>query len=74
VHRSQNLGAGWLAQVDPTSLIVRFFSAEFGQPAPGATKVEHWLDVLKEAEVIEGEGQDTHMRYCSATTTVLNYA
>lgn len=61
------------AIVDPTSLIVRFFSAEFGQPAPGATKVEHWLDVLKDAQKIEGEEQGTHMRYCSATTTVLNY-
>jgi CubicO group peptidase (beta-lactamase class C family) len=57
--------------VDPTSLIVRFFSAEFGQPAPGATKVEHWLDVVKEAKKIDGEGQGEQMRYCSATTTVL---
>jgi CubicO group peptidase (beta-lactamase class C family) len=61
------------AITDPTSLIVRFFSAEFGQPAPGATQVEHWLDVLKGAKPIEGEAQGTHMRYCSATTTVLNY-
>jgi CubicO group peptidase (beta-lactamase class C family) len=61
------------AITDPTSLIVRFFSAEFGQPAPGATEVEHWLDVLKGAKPIEGEAQGTHMRYCSATTTVLNY-
>jgi CubicO group peptidase (beta-lactamase class C family) len=57
--------------VDPTSIIVRFFSAEFGQPAPGATKVEHWLDVVKEAKKIDGEDQGTVMRYCSATTTVL---
>jgi CubicO group peptidase (beta-lactamase class C family) len=57
--------------VDPTSLIVRFFSAEFGQPAPGATKAEHWLDVVKEAKKIDGEGQGEQMRYCSATTTVL---
>jgi CubicO group peptidase (beta-lactamase class C family) len=61
------------AIVDPSSLIVRFFSAEFGQPAPGATTVEHWLDVVKVAKKIEGEGQGTHMRYCSATTTVLVY-
>ncbi len=61
------------AIIDPNSLIVRFFSAEFGQPAPGATRVEHWLDVLKEAKNLEGEEQGTHMRYCSATTTVLNY-
>jgi CubicO group peptidase (beta-lactamase class C family) len=61
------------AIVDPTSLIVRFFSAEFGQPAPGATEVEHWIDVVKVAEKIEGEDQGTHMRYCSATTTVLVY-
>jgi CubicO group peptidase (beta-lactamase class C family) len=59
------------AIVDPTSLIVRFFSAEFGQPAPGATEVEHWVDVVKIAKRIEGEDQGTHMRYCSATTTVL---
>jgi CubicO group peptidase (beta-lactamase class C family) len=57
--------------VDPTSLIVRFFSAEFGQPAPGATKVEHWLEVVKEAKKIDGEDQGEQMRYCSATTTVL---
>jgi len=61
------------AITDPTSLIVRFFSAEFGQPAPGATQVEHWMDVLVGAENIEGEEQGTHMRYCSATTTVLTY-
>ena len=59
------------AIVDPTSLIVRFFSAEFGQPAPDATKVEHWMDVIKGADTIEGEDQGTHMRYCSATTTLL---
>jgi CubicO group peptidase (beta-lactamase class C family) len=59
------------AIVDPTSLIVRFFSAEFGQPAPGATKVEHWMDVVRIADKIDGEDQGTHMRYCSATTTVL---
>ena len=59
------------AIIDPTSLIVRFFSAEFGQPAPGATEVEHWMDVVKIAEKIDGEDQGTHMRYCSATTTVL---
>jgi CubicO group peptidase (beta-lactamase class C family) len=61
------------AITDPTSLIVRFFSAEFGQPAPGATKVEHWMDVLLDAKKIDGEAQGTHMRYCSATTTVLTY-
>jgi len=61
------------AIVDPTSLIVLFFSAEFGEPAPGATKVEHWLDVLKEAQPLAGEDQGTVMRYCSATTTVLNH-
>ena len=60
------------AIVDPGSLIVRFFSAEFGEPAPGATKVEHWLDVLKSAEKIDGEDQGTVMRYASATTTLLN--
>jgi CubicO group peptidase (beta-lactamase class C family) len=59
--------------VDPTSLIVRFFSAEFGQPAPGATDVEHWLDVVKLAESIDGETPGTRMRYASATTTVLNH-
>jgi hypothetical protein len=42
--------------VAPTSIIDRFFSAEFGQPAPGATKVEHWLDVVKEAKTIDGKG------------------
>jgi CubicO group peptidase (beta-lactamase class C family) len=61
------------AIIDPSSLIVRFFSAEFGQPAPSATQVEYWLDVLKQANTIEGEAQGTVMRYCSATTTVLNY-
>jgi CubicO group peptidase (beta-lactamase class C family) len=61
------------ALIDPDSLIVRFFSAEFGQPAPGATQIEHWLDVLKEAQNLEDEAQGTVMRYCSGTTTLLNH-
>lgn len=59
--------------IDPTNLIVRFFSAEPGEPAPGGTDVEHWLDVVKLAESIDGEAPGTRMRYVSATTTVLNY-
>lgn len=59
--------------IDPDSIIVRFFSAEFGAPAPGAEKVESWLDVVKQAELIEGELPGTVNRYSSATTTVLNY-
>ncbi|CAM4359237.1 serine hydrolase domain-containing protein [Vibrio agarivorans] len=59
--------------LDPQSIIVRFFSAEFGQPVPGGTDVEGWLDVVKDAEKIEGEKPGEVNRYSSATTTVLNY-
>ncbi|MEZ9320343.1 serine hydrolase domain-containing protein [Vibrio sp. 10N.261.49.A12] len=59
--------------LDPESIIVRFFSAEFGQPAPGKEVVENWLDVVKQAEKIDGEKPGEVNRYSSATTTVLNY-
>jgi CubicO group peptidase (beta-lactamase class C family) len=32
--------------VDPQSIIVRFFSAEFGQPVPDGKKVESWIDLV----------------------------
>ncbi len=61
------------ALVDPASLIVRFFSAEFGQPAPGKTDIENWLDVVKLARPLPGERQGEVMRYSSANTTILNH-
>ncbi|RKF17901.1 class A beta-lactamase-related serine hydrolase [Alginatibacterium sediminis] len=59
--------------LDPESIIVRFFSAEFGQAAPGSDKIENWLDVVKQAQKIDGEQPGEVNRYSSATTTVLNY-
>jgi len=59
--------------LDPESIIVRFFSAEFGTPAPGKDKLEGWLEVVKQAEKIDGEEPGEVNRYSSATTTVLNY-
>jgi len=43
------------AIVDPKSVIVRFFSAEFGSPNPATGKVDDWLDILKNADKIVGE-------------------
>ncbi|EGQ9287871.1 serine hydrolase [Vibrio parahaemolyticus] len=59
--------------LDPESIIVRFFSAEFGVPAPNKENIENWLDVIKQAEKIEGEKPGEVNRYSSATTMVLNY-
>ncbi|MGB5736461.1 MAG: serine hydrolase domain-containing protein [Thiohalocapsa sp.] len=58
------------AIVDPNSIIVRFFSAEFGAPNPATGKVEDWLSILKGAEKIEGEAPGDRFRYSSAVTQV----
>jgi len=54
--------------IDPKSIIVRFFSAEFGFPNPDDGKVENWLSILKEAQPIEGEKPGERFRYSSAVT------
>lgn len=56
--------------IDPGSIIVRFFSAEFGVPNPKTGKLENWLDILKTAEKLEGEGPGEVFRYSSAVTQV----
>lgn len=58
------------AIVDPTSIIVKFFSAEFGSPNPATGKVDDWLEILKGAEKIEGEDPGYRFRYSSAVTQV----
>jgi len=58
------------AIVDPASIIVRFFSAEFGAPNPATGKLDDWLSILKEAERIEGEAPGYRFRYSSAVTQV----
>jgi CubicO group peptidase (beta-lactamase class C family) len=56
------------AIVDPSSIIVKFFSAEFGSPNPSTGKVDDWLEILKGAEKIEGEDPGYRFRYSSAVT------
>jgi CubicO group peptidase (beta-lactamase class C family) len=56
--------------IDPTSIIVRFFTAEFGFPNPATGKVDNWLNILKEAEPIEGEKPGERFRYSSAVTQI----
>lgn len=58
------------AIVDPNSIIVRFFSAEFGSPNPATGKVDDWLEILKSAEKIEGEDPGYRFRYSSAVTQI----
>jgi CubicO group peptidase (beta-lactamase class C family) len=58
------------AIVDPTSIIVKFFSAEFGSPNPATGKVDDWLEILKGAEKIEGEDPGYRFRYSSAVTQI----
>lgn len=58
------------AIIDPGSIIVRFFSAEFGFANPASGKLENWLDILKEAEKIPGEKPGERFRYSSAVTQV----
>lgn len=58
------------AIVDPTSIIVKFFSAEFGSPNPSTGKVDDWLEILKGAEKIEGEKPGYRFRYSSAVTQI----
>jgi len=56
--------------LDPSSIIVRFFSAEFGFPNPATGKVEKWLDILKEAEKAPGQKPGERFSYSSAVTQV----
>lgn len=58
------------AIIEPSSVIVRFFSAEFGSPNPATGKVENWLEILKNADKIEGEEPGYQFRYSSAVTQV----
>ena len=58
------------AIVDPKSIIVRFFAAEFGSPNPDTGKVDDWLQILKGADKIEGEEPGYRFRYSSAVTQV----
>jgi len=58
------------AIVDPESIIVRFFSAEFGAPNPATGKVDDWLSILKQAQKIEGEAPGDRFRYSSAVTQI----
>ena len=56
--------------IDPTSIIVRFFSAEFGAENPDTGEVDNWLEVLGGAEKIEGEEPGEVFRYSSAVTEI----
>jgi CubicO group peptidase (beta-lactamase class C family) len=56
--------------IDPASIIVRFFSAEFGAPNPKTGKLENWLDILREAAKVEGEKPGEVFRYSSAVTEI----
>ena len=58
------------AIVDPKSIIVQFFSAEFGAPNPATGQVEDWLEILKGAEKIPNEKPGERFRYSSAVTQV----
>lgn len=58
------------AIIDPSSIIVRFFSAEFGAPNPESGKVDNWLEILRGAEKIKGEEPGEVFRYSSAVTEV----
>jgi len=58
------------AIIDPSSIIVRFFSAEFGSPNPATGQVDDWLEILKTAEKIEGEDPGYQFRYSSAVTQI----
>lgn len=58
------------AIIDPESIIVKFFSAEFGAPNPSTGKVDDWLAILKQAEKIEGENPGEQFRYSSAVTQI----
>lgn len=58
------------AIIDPESIIVKFFSAEFGSKNPKTGEVDNWLSILKEAEPIIGEQPGERFRYSSAVTQV----
>ena len=56
--------------LDPNSIIVRFFSAEFGAPNPATGEVEDWLPILGEAQKIPSEQPGERFRYSSAVTQI----
>lgn len=56
--------------LDPGSIIVRFFSAEFGFPNPATGKSEKWLDILKEAQKVPNQKPGERFSYSSAVTQV----
>ncbi|MGJ8672438.1 serine hydrolase domain-containing protein [Rubritalea sp.] len=56
--------------LDPESIIVKFFSAEFGAANPSTGKIDNWLEILKGAEKIEGENPGEVFRYSSAVTQI----
>jgi len=58
------------AIIDPESIIVKFFSAEFGSPNPATGKVDDWLAILRDAEPVEGEKPGERFRYSSAVTQI----
>jgi CubicO group peptidase (beta-lactamase class C family) len=58
------------AIIDPNSVIVQFFSAEFGAANPATGEVEDWLEILKGAEKIPGEKPGERFRYSSAVTQI----
>ncbi len=58
------------SMMDPGSIIVRFFSAEFGFPNPATGKSEKWLDILKEAQKAPGQKPGERFSYSSAVTQV----
>lgn len=58
------------AIINPSSIIVKFFSAEFGTANPETGKVDDWLAILKDAEKIEGEKPGEVFRYSSAVTQI----
>ncbi|WP_340112725.1 serine hydrolase domain-containing protein [Maribellus mangrovi] len=58
------------AIINPSSIIVKFFSAEFGAANPETGKVDSWMDILKDAEKIEGEKPGEVFRYSSAVTQI----
>ena len=54
---------------DPNSVIVRFFSSIFGNPAPGKNVTENWNDVIKDVKKLD-EVPGTKMRYSSMVTMI----
>ncbi|MBT8339093.1 MAG: beta-lactamase family protein, partial [Desulfatitalea sp.] len=58
------------AILNPKSMFVRFVFAAFGSP-DRSVEIEDWLQVLREAEPLKGEGPGDRFRYSSLNTQVL---